>query len=146
MFNLNHTIPTIPHEHPVPPPHRDPAGKYNIISVLYDGGVLQKVFGDFWAYHIEKIAIEPPEMKMLFALEMGFNVVANAQVVDVLARQRKEERERGTSHKFENAALNDEILQAIAEKLGIDMDTVSLVLEHAPDGVVSIIIATVKNN
>lgn len=146
MFNSNHTFPTMPHAHPVPPPHKDPVGRHNIISVLYDGEILQKVFGDFWAFHIEKIAFEPPEMKMLFALEMGFNVSANEQVVELLARQRKKERERGTSHKFENAALNDEILQAIAERLGIDKDTVSLVLEHAPDGVVSVIIATVKNN
>lgn len=146
MFNSNHTFPTMPHVHPTPPPHRDPVGRHNVISVLYDGEILQKVFGDLWAFHVEKIAIEPPEMKMLFALEMGFNVAVNTQVFDLLARQRKEERERGTSYKFDNAALDDEILQAIAERLKIDKDTVSIVLDHAPPGVVSVIIATVKNN
>ena len=146
MFNSNHTLPTVPHAHPVPPPHKDPIGRHDVISVLYDSQKLQEVYGDLWGYHVERIAIEPPEMKLLFALEMGFNVAPNSQVVDLLARQRKEERERGTSYKFENATLDDEILQAIAERLGIDKDTVSIVLEHAPAGVVSVIIATVKNN
>lgn len=146
MFNSNHTFPTMHHAHPVPPPHKDPIGRHNVISVLYDSQKLQEVYGDLWGYHVERIAIEPPEMKLLFALEMGFSVASNSQVVDLLDRQRKEERERGTSYKFENAALDDEILQAIAERLGIDKDTVSIVLEHAPAGVVSVIIAAVKNN
>ena len=145
MFNSNHTLPASPHVLPVPSHHREPVGRHNVISVLYNAETLQKVFGDFWGYHVEKIANEPPEMKMLFALEMGFCVSADSQVVELLIHQREEERKRGTSHKFANAALDDEILQEIAERLGIDKDTISIVLEHAPDGVVSVIIATVKN-
>lgn len=146
MFNSNHTFPAMPHAHPIPPHHRDPNGRHNVISVLYDSQKLQEVYGDLWVYHVEKVANEPPEMKILFALEMGFDVSANAQVVDLLVRQREEEKRRGTSHKFANAALDDEIMQAISTRLGIDRDTVSVVLEHAPEGVVSVIIAAVKNN
>lgn len=146
MFNSNHNFATPPHHPPIPPHHDIHHGRHNIISVVYDGEKLQQVFGDFWGYHVERIANEPPEMKMLFALEMGFGVSANSQVVDLLMRQREEERKRGTSYKFANVAINEEILQMLSERLGIDKDTVSIVLEHAPDGVVSVIIATVKNN
>lgn len=146
MFNSNHNFPTNPHQPPVPPHHVVPIGRHNIISIQYDSDKLQSVFGDFWGYHIERIANEPPEMKMLFALEMGFSVSADSQVVDLLIRQRKEEITRGTSHKFTNLALDEETLQLLSSKLGIDKNTVSVVLGHAPEGVVSVIIATAKNN
>ncbi len=146
MFNSNQDFPTIPHHPNVPPHHVGPIGRHNIISVIYDSDKLQKVFGDFWYYHVERIANEPPEMKILFALEMGFCVSANSQIVDLLVRQNEEERNRGTSHKFANAALDEDNLQLLSTKLGINKETVSVVLEHAPEGVVSVIIAVAKNN
>lgn len=146
MFNSNHTFPTIPPHPPIHPHHDIHHGRHNIISVVYDSEKLQKVFGDLWGYHVERIAVEPPEIKMLFALEMGFAVSTNSQVVELLMRQREEERRRGTTHKFTNIAIDDDILQEISDRIGIDKDTASIVLEQAPDGVVSVIIATLKNN
>ena len=141
MFH-NHPLPPIHPIHPAPPvpPHMGPAGRHNLISVLYDSEKLQRTFGDQWSFPLEKIAIEPPEMKFLFALEMGFQVTADSQVAEMLLRQRFEE----PDYKF--SSMKPEDITLIAGKLGISENIVSLVLDNTPPGVAAIVIAAARKD
>jgi len=126
--------------------HVNPLGRHHVISIICDNEKMEEVYGDLWQYHIEKVGQEPPEMKMLFALQMGFKVSVDSRIIDILLTQREEERNRGTSHKFINAALAADVLELLSEKLGIEEDAVSVILEHAPEGVVSVVIGAAKKN
>jgi len=143
MLKSNEKISTMNHHH-VLHHHADPFSRHNVISVVYDNKKMEGIFGDMWEYHIEKIEFEPPEMKMLFALQMGFKVSADPCIVDILLTQREVELSKGTTHKFINAALDDDVLLLLSEKLGIEKDAVSVILEHAPEGVVSVVISAAK--
>lgn len=145
MLKSNEKIIATQH-HPLSPHHHDPLGRHHVISVMYDSKKMEEVYGELWEYHIEKVGLEPPEMKMLFALQMGFKVSADSRIADILLAQREEERSRGTSHKFINAALDEEVLALLSDKLGIAKDLVSVILEHAPEGVVSVVIGAAKKN
>ena len=111
-----------------------------MVSVLYNTDKLMEIYGDSWSFHIEKIAGEPPEMKILFALEMGFKIAVNPQIMDSLVFGLRSE----PAYKFANPALDEEIIALLSEKLGVEGDTLSTVLEHTPDGVVAVIIASAK--
>lgn len=136
----------IPAEHrkcrPEPPHHRHEA-RHNVLSVVYEQDKMEKVFGDNWPFHQEKISVEPPEMKMLFALNMGFKVAVNNAVMEHLKELYKEER----PYRFTNPALDpeDTAMSTIASKLGISEEDASTILGFPPDGVVAIVIAAAKN-
>lgn len=139
MFMREHVLPIPPHEHPLP---IRPIDRHSMVSIIYDGNKLQETFGDLWSYHVDKIAMEPPEIKILFAIEMGFKVSTNQRMIEAMMRQRDEEAATGvTSHGFMNASLDKETLQKIGSVVSIDADSVDVILSHAPEGVVSTIIA-----
>ena len=142
MFAREHVLPIPPHES-----HRPihPMDRHSLVSVIYDSDKLKEMFGDKWSYHVDKIALEPPEIKILFAIEMGFKVSFNRRMVDAMIRLKEEELAEGiTSHGFSNAALDKDTLQAIGTAIDIDTDAVGVILKHAPEGVVSTIIAASK--
>jgi len=124
-----------PHGHPVPPHHHNP--RHSMVSVVYDTEKLVQVFGDSWPFHIEKIADESPEMKILFALEMGFEIAVNTQLMESYAAAMRAE----PAYKFTNPALCTEMVGTLSEKLGVSDQAISLILAHIPDGVMAVIAA-----
>ena len=121
------------HHHPAPPPvhhHR-----HSLVSVQYDSGVMQQVFGDFWPYHAEKLAPEPPEIKIIFALSMGFTLVANQQMAQAVVDSCMEE----PQHDFPNPAICEDMLADLSQRLAIDKELVQAILSTTPPGVVAVI-------
>lgn len=123
----------IPHhflhvDRPVPghvPPHRD--AFRNIISVLYTEEKMKSSFGPFWGRECENISKEPAEIKMVFALLMGFQVCLN--------RPLSYEERTEPSVDF----IADIDMGRLSERLGIDEGTCSFIIKKAPDGIVTII-------
>lgn len=140
---INHEFqPSIHHEPHRPHPTMD---RHSIVSIEYESEKLKNVFGDMWNYHIDRIAVEPPEIKMLFAIELGLKITVNQYMVDALIQQRKEEIVTGiTSHGFSNASLDDGALSIISSAICISKEAVEVILNYAPEGVVSTIIAASK--
>ncbi len=118
--------------HPHTPPNIHHA-RVEPISIVPDTDKLMNTYGELWPYQFEAISKEPAEMKILFALELGLTLTVNYEL------------DRTPACRFENPVLNDEILQKLEERLCIDKQTVSAILDYAPPGVVAIICATVSN-
>ncbi len=133
-INGNH----IPH-HPLPP-HLGPHSRRNMVSVIYDEKKMSEVYGELWPFHFEKISSEPPEMKLLFALEMGFKVVFNEPLVQEMKKLYQNEPNCG----FANPSLDEKTLELFANTFATEKDVISLILEHAPTGVVAILLAVAK--
>lgn len=146
MITHEHIMP-IPHHVPHPEPHRliRPVDRHSLVSVVYDGNKMKEIYGDKWSYHVDKIAPEPPEIKILFAIQMGFMVSINQRMIDALIRQKEEETALGISpYGFANESLTEDNLQTISSAIGISVDEVTAILDRAPEGVVSTIIAAAK--
>jgi len=136
---LNPVYPPHHHEMPPAPPHHH-GPRHSMVAVMYNPEKLAQVYGDSWAFHIEKIAKEPPEMKILFALEMGFKIAVNKEIMESMDLAARDE----PAYKFTNPSLDGETLGILAHKLGIESETVAAVLGHTHDGVVAVIIAAAK--
>ena len=117
----------LPHEHQAHLHKRD--HRHDMLTVLYEEDKLSEKFGEIWPFHVDAIAKEPPEMKILFALINGCKVRLNF------------EPEKMDPCCFENPSLSQEILEKLKERLGIESDIVSSILEVAPKGVVSTIVS-----
>lgn len=124
----------IPPVTPIHHPHGPaPRTRFEVISIIPEEEKLYSVFGEEWSYQLEAISKEPPEMKLLFAIETGVKVHLNRQI------------EMEPAYRFENSSLTNDVLSAIAERVDIDVQSIKAILDRAPDGVVSIIVARVKN-
>lgn len=139
MFNKNHPInergnlPHIPpHIHGHVPPHLNGAEhRHNMITILYEKEKLYEQFGELWSYHVDAIAKEPPEMKILFALINGCKIHVNFEPYLT------------EPCRFENPGLSDDALSKLGEKLGIETEILFSILDSAPAGVVSVILSIV---
>lgn len=135
-----------PHVGPHHLGHIGHRARHNVVSILYEQEKMEAIYGKTWSYHLEKIGAEPPEMKMLFALQMGFKVEINTNIMDQLKELYQYERE----YKFVSPALDEseETIEIIASKLGISAEDANIILGFAPEGVLSIVmsVAICKNN
>lgn len=123
-----------------------PMDRHSVVSIEYESDKLKNVFGDMWSYHIDQIAAEPPEIKILFAIELGLKITVNQYMIDALIKQRKEEVATGiTSYGFSKASLDDDTLNMVSSAVCINKDAAEVILIHAPEGVVSTVIAAAKN-
>ena len=147
MHINNHAPHHVNHGNGVGPVHHHlgPKARHHMISINYEPEKLMEVYGEFWPYHIERVANEPPEMKLLFALQMGFSVQVNTEIMAAMKARHSEEPE----FKFGNPALDpcseEDIMQLIANSVLIDKSDVEVILKHCPEGVVAIIIAVTKS-
>ncbi len=139
MFNKNHPIsergslPHVPphiHEH-IPPHLIGPECRHTVVTVLYEEEKLYEKFGELWSWHVEAIAKEPPEMKILFALVNGCKIHINFEPYLT------------EPCRFENPGLLGEPLLKLSEKLGVEKDILFAILDSAPPGVVSVILSVV---
>lgn len=139
MFNKTHPINergnlphTPPHIHGHVPPHLiGVEHKHNMITILYEEEKLYEKFGELWSYHVEAIAKEPPEIKILFALINGCKIHVNYE--PYLAEPCR----------FENPGLSNDALLKLSEKLGVEKELLFSILDSAPTGVVSVILSIV---
>lgn len=122
--------------------HHAHKARHNVLSIVYDQEKMQKVYGDIWPHHLEKISAEPPEMKMLFALQMGFKVAVNSGIMEHMKNLYKEE----VNYRFSSPALDPtyNAMERIALKLGISEEDASVILGFAPEGVLSIVISAAE--
>lgn len=60
----------------------------SLVSILYDIEVMKNVYGENYAFRMDQFAPETPEMKILFALIMGFKINVNSNLVEALLYQR----------------------------------------------------------
>ncbi len=107
------------------PPHHKPHN--NLISVLYSEERMKASFGQFWGRECENISKEPPEIKIVFALLMGFQVCLNRPLT-------YEERTE-PSVDF----VVDLDMARLSALLGLDEEVCAYIIRKAPDGIVTII-------
>lgn len=126
----------LPHErmpHKMPPHIRE-----SLVSVLYDFEKMKEAFGENYAFRIDQLARETPEMKILFALIMGFKISVNLTLIEALLYERR----KGVGIKFDNFSSSQ--LDILAEKLGADAEVLSVILNPIPDGVAVVIMSMIK--
>ena len=139
MFNKNHPINergNLPHVPPhirehMPPHLLGVEHKHNMITVQYEEEKLYEKFGEVWSYHVDAIAKEPPEMKILFALVNDCKIHVNFEPYLT------------EPCRFENPGLSDDVLLKLSEKLGVEKEHLFSILDSAPPGVVSVILSIV---
>lgn len=138
--------PIPPHEahmYEVPPHERmafrvPPHIRGSLVSVLYDVESMKSVYGENYSFRIDQLARETPEMKILFALIMGFKISVNVTMIEALLY----ERSMGIGIKFDN--FTSAQLDILAEKLGVDAEVLSVILNPIPEGVAVVIMSLIK--
>lgn len=140
-------VPPVPpheaHMHELPPHERmafrvPPHIRGGLVSVLYDVESMKNVYGENYAFRIDQLARETPEMKILFALIMGFKISVNVAMIEALLY----ERSMGIGIKFDNFTSSQ--LDILAEKLGVDAEVLSVILNPIPEGVAVVIMSMIK--
>lgn len=134
---FHHPMPHHPAPHHPVPPHEHHRHRHSLVSIVYDNDAMQAAFGELWPFHLEAIADESPEMKILFALSMGFKVNVNQQIAQVMIENRKEEPE----YDFSNPALSDEVYSCLEQRLGISNEVADVILGTTPPGIISVIVS-----
>lgn len=129
--------------HLLPPHERDghllpPHVRGSLVSILYDIEVMKNVYGDNYAFRMDQLAPETPEMKILFALIMGFKINVNSNLVEALLYQRS----MGVGIKFDNFTKSQ--LEILSAKLGVEAEILSVILNPIPEGVAVVIMSMIK--
>jgi len=138
--------PIPPHEaliHEIPPHERmslrmPPHIRGSLVSVLYDVETMKNVYGENYAFRMDQLARETPEMKILFALIMGFKISVNLAMIEALLY----ERSMGVGIKFDNFTGSQ--LDILANKLGVSSEVLSVILNPIPEGVAVVIMSMLK--
>ncbi len=131
------------HFHEIPPHEREnlalpPHVRGGLVSVLYDAEVMKNIYGDTYSFRMDQLARESPEMKILFALIMGFKIKVSESLVEALLYQRS----MGVGIKFDNFTRSQ--LEILAGKLGVEAEILSVILNPIPEGIAVIIMSMIK--
>lgn len=142
-LNMNRHMDLEISNHPAPlhgaPPHLlPPHVRGSLVSILYDIEVMKNVYGDNYAFRMDQLAPETPEMKILFALIMGFKINVNSNLVEALLYQRS----MGVGIKFDNFTKSQ--LEILSAKLGVEAEILSVILNPIPEGVAVVIMSMIK--
>lgn len=132
-----------PHHHPHNPPAPPHNGRHSVVSVQYDNDRMEAVYGELWPFHLEKIACESPEMKIIFALTMGFKVNVNQQIATAMVEAFNDE----PVHDFANPALTEEFIDTVASRIDMaeNKDILTVILGTTPPGIVAVIASMIGN-
>ena len=131
---LPHILPHHEREGHLLPPHV----RGSLVSILYDIEVMKNIYGDNYTFRMDQLAPETPEMKILFALIMGFKINVNSNLVEALLYQRS----MGVGIKFDNFTKSQ--LEVLSAKLGVEAEILSVILNPIPEGVAVVIMSMIK--